>query len=787
MTLPEPSWRVKTRPCPFYQQGRCLFADSCNFLHNVSIKATPTVTLSQQEDSPAEVEAKPRTPLRPPVVMIQSPQSMRSPPRSPRMNDLLSALRGVIAEEPEEPEEENGMVEEVYNGVEPSLDENATITQMRSVSRSSEDGWTMVDDAGSLPPPFDPPDGPISAQPSEPHPSPGEPIRTPSRPPSQIIAPGPRIPPARSSCDLLSPVNMSVDLTHFSPFSFRPPDDDEEPIDSGYADTWKSPRPLVRTPPRSPAMSSTFDLLSSPFGSFSNRVLSPRLSAFINSRPSSPAAITGDVFPTHEEPDAFDLDSPSVMAAQIEAQVQGDTIDTPAHHTPRSSTPSMDVISLIQRTPIQVATQSPAEPGPVVVDEGVLENDAYGEVSHWSSDGQPTAVYAGTTSTPASKPAPLLLAHTEDTSLTLDAVSNREKAEEIDEEDDTEDTGVVQESPFDDDEVADGEDECLVFSSTPQKSSSYTDAFAPSHVTPKNVIEKPRPAPLQTFRSPLVSTVSSSLQVQKVEGNDIVISGSPTARLAYLMSPNPDLNENDTIDSFYDAYGLDEKEPEGTEMAEPVSLPPPGQQEAKETPTPPRPFPTPKRSNSDTSSLLRERVFTPPLADKRRSSIRSARMIDSPSSLPSPSSSAGSISRGRNSPFSPVSERDQPTSSTRSQSPDVQEIQRTSKVPFGFRQSFALGGVRNSSLISNRLSKGGLPSAPLPDSSSTQTSLHSPFVCLLSLLPIRFHRNHPLVLRLASRNSIYLGNGYLRLRLFQVYHQGTLYRTILRFRLHVYH
>ena len=65
------------RPCPFYQQGRCLFSDSCNFMHNVSV----------------------RVQLATPVM-----ESVLSPPRSPRMTDLLSVLKDVIGEEEEEVE-----------------------------------------------------------------------------------------------------------------------------------------------------------------------------------------------------------------------------------------------------------------------------------------------------------------------------------------------------------------------------------------------------------------------------------------------------------------------------------------------------------------------------------------------------------------------------------------------------------------------------------------------------------------------------------------------------------
>jgi hypothetical protein len=55
--LANPSWRIPSalpsllqpsapkfctaRPCPFFSQGKCLFSDACNFVHDVKITATP--------------------------------------------------------------------------------------------------------------------------------------------------------------------------------------------------------------------------------------------------------------------------------------------------------------------------------------------------------------------------------------------------------------------------------------------------------------------------------------------------------------------------------------------------------------------------------------------------------------------------------------------------------------------------------------------------------------------------------------------------------------------------
>ncbi|KAH7107513.1 hypothetical protein BKA62DRAFT_825003 [Auriculariales sp. MPI-PUGE-AT-0066] len=40
-----PAWRIRRRPCPFYQANRCLFANSCNFLHIVQ-PSGPSIVLN---------------------------------------------------------------------------------------------------------------------------------------------------------------------------------------------------------------------------------------------------------------------------------------------------------------------------------------------------------------------------------------------------------------------------------------------------------------------------------------------------------------------------------------------------------------------------------------------------------------------------------------------------------------------------------------------------------------------------------------------------------------------
>ncbi|KIO26450.1 hypothetical protein M407DRAFT_7849 [Tulasnella calospora MUT 4182] len=45
--LNDPPWKVKTRPCPFYTRGNCLFASSCNFIHTVKSPVAPEVRITE--------------------------------------------------------------------------------------------------------------------------------------------------------------------------------------------------------------------------------------------------------------------------------------------------------------------------------------------------------------------------------------------------------------------------------------------------------------------------------------------------------------------------------------------------------------------------------------------------------------------------------------------------------------------------------------------------------------------------------------------------------------------
>ncbi|KAJ7633074.1 hypothetical protein FB45DRAFT_522005 [Roridomyces roridus] len=54
MNAVDAPWRIKTRPCPFYQQGRCVFEQSCNFVHDITV---PTPTPSSSSALPELLDA----------------------------------------------------------------------------------------------------------------------------------------------------------------------------------------------------------------------------------------------------------------------------------------------------------------------------------------------------------------------------------------------------------------------------------------------------------------------------------------------------------------------------------------------------------------------------------------------------------------------------------------------------------------------------------------------------------------------------------------------------------
>ncbi|KAI9446576.1 hypothetical protein H4582DRAFT_580511 [Lactarius indigo] len=98
MNIPDPPWKKKTRPCPFYSQGRCVFAESCGFLHNAKIKGSvdrQSTSVTLDAKSSRSSTSSMDSPVKVPIA-AHSPTTSSSPAHSPRMANLLSALQGII-------------------------------------------------------------------------------------------------------------------------------------------------------------------------------------------------------------------------------------------------------------------------------------------------------------------------------------------------------------------------------------------------------------------------------------------------------------------------------------------------------------------------------------------------------------------------------------------------------------------------------------------------------------------------------------------------------------------
>ncbi|KAF9484639.1 hypothetical protein BDN70DRAFT_872152 [Pholiota conissans] len=647
MVAPEPSWRVKTRPCPFYQQGRCMFSESCNFLHTVSAHVN-------RELKTRDETATSSTPPNPPRVVIESPQSSLSSPRSPRTTSLLLALGDVVADtvesnpygsissppnagqdtwseslptlvnelgfghfsQPDEVSTEHPFVSYEGDDVESDANwtaisdyEDDTISQpvQEFFAESTDDAVENIDNSGA------------DEQPAA--------VDWTTPPQHDVVEFSYRNSISSTTSGLLSPIELST--LNFGPFRHSHSSRDSTSFDSGYAETWKPPIPLLSSPPRSPSVSSTFDLLSSPFGAPSARISSPRLGVFMPRSPASPARTISPY--VVEDNGSLDLgiDSPGNR--------QDDTTYLTPPDSPSDPSRKQDADYFGSSEGHQDSVDAQAED----------EIDSYGHTSIWDLEGAATAVFMGNVSEEAvqqdvndaiihsSKTPTHFLTSTLDF-ITEEAVGHSSTASHI-----VDDPSLS--NSFDtDDDVDDNED-----------------------------ASKPAGSP------------SASLD-------------DDTAFLAYLRSPMAmESTENDTLDSLYGAYSavsFDRNSNSHSTINANLSQGQPDLSAVSNTSTP--------------SSSLRERVFTPPPPVRKRSGTITA---DSPNSSSSPITSLDSISMGRSSPFSDIPTKQ----STRSESPYGQDVDLSRKIPFGFRNSFTLGRAAKSTLITSRNGGRSLTSSPL--------------------------------------------------------------------------
>lgn len=350
-----------------------MFSDSCNFLHSVTVKAAPDRQLVSQSRSSADQQSIP-------IVTVHSPRSVRSPVRSPRLSGLLLALKDVIGEDEDDvfSEEELSAVQEneTTDALDASEESTPLVSGSSAVTSSHpiDEPWTFVQelkdkinvnpatladaDASDVQEP------PSTMTPPSNMPPSNEDYDTDYTPPDYTDIP-------RQTPDLLSPVDLSnLPLLPFIRSEYHKGDGS---FDSGYAD-WTGPRPMALSPPRSPSISSTFDLLSSPFGTPSSRVMSHvGFGSFIP--PSSPLAYAFNSPKFHASPER-----------DSNGEFNGHSPDSDIEGEQTTRFEGMQSLLHDDDDDVDVFIGEP-------LDE---EHDSGLSTSAWDSEGGPTAIYMGT-------------------------------------------------------------------------------------------------------------------------------------------------------------------------------------------------------------------------------------------------------------------------------------------------------------------------------------------------------------------------------------------------------
>ena len=197
---------------------------------------------------------------------------------------------------------------------------------------------------------------------------------------SELVGPSPH-----ASIGLLSPIELST--LNLGPLRLddNVVTEDNNSFDSGYADTWKPPNPLLPSPPRSPSISSTFDLLSSPFGTISSRIASPYLSAFLARSPVSPARTISPAMLDEVPPLDLGLGSP-------EENISPPLVDIvdKSNASPHSNTNDQDDQDSADISDSRVEDIK----DDLSDDSHLLDHDSY-DTSIWDPEGGPTAVFVG--------------------------------------------------------------------------------------------------------------------------------------------------------------------------------------------------------------------------------------------------------------------------------------------------------------------------------------------------------------------------------------------------------
>jgi hypothetical protein len=111
--------QLAARPCPFFSQGRCLFADSCNFLHDIKVKGVADESLLDATQVKQQSSLPPKHVFDLPSLVVNSASPLSVNLRGPaspahdssRYSGLLSVLSDVIGHLPLSPTDENSASE----------------------------------------------------------------------------------------------------------------------------------------------------------------------------------------------------------------------------------------------------------------------------------------------------------------------------------------------------------------------------------------------------------------------------------------------------------------------------------------------------------------------------------------------------------------------------------------------------------------------------------------------------------------------------------------------------
>ncbi|KAG8927338.1 hypothetical protein FRC02_008299 [Tulasnella sp. 418] len=101
--IDNPWWRKKTRPCPFYSQGKCYFKDACNFIHVAKAQVPPEIliTVSRSiddiDDSASSTKSSYEHSPTPPNPL--SPESLEESQQaeSPKQRDSWESIHSIVS------------------------------------------------------------------------------------------------------------------------------------------------------------------------------------------------------------------------------------------------------------------------------------------------------------------------------------------------------------------------------------------------------------------------------------------------------------------------------------------------------------------------------------------------------------------------------------------------------------------------------------------------------------------------------------------------------------------